>query len=810
MDIMNSYRLALIAVCAGSTLAQTTYSEGTINIQRTKLQNYASGTDGWLSTQTTPRFWTWELSSSITDFSRTSPYMNQWIHVPPHVTSGLVDGSGTIDTTVLTDIATYISDRIIANGYTGGDYAIFIQNWIRESKLSQSSGDDLVLPLDSNGDPFDTAPGDPMENGWDDQDYGRNTGNTGTPWRSEGLADTYGDNLAASLINQIEINVLADPAYTTFPKPARVFFDEEFAPGAACGLEPIAMMQSMANDARFDTETLYGNFHLWDSTPSSTTADELFYDADLTNMPAWIPTYFDQYTIQTAWDLTSCNCNMSNPYCCPQPCWDHEYFPILHRVGGMLKSSRDGLIQAGFGDAIDSMWGSDVLWSNYGTSVWYSETYPSISRGDRGARDCSDRADQRYGSNQGASSGSADMHAPVLYPPYQEHQFDTLSDTDSCPATAPETHGEAWLRTARMQLDHAIFSFDEFDTLESGLSPKRFSPWVLQVGTVVYVPNSGRNYTITTKDNVRDIIALCKSRGANELIFWANPDTSGFQNGKQTDWDATNDALSQVYDYNLTSVVVNPDVSKSPSRTALDAMMFGEEHAHDVDAQTTYFGANTFVHASTQAEFTITNVATNATDYAFITEIIDGNGPWDAATFTVSIYNHSTSSYETLSVTHSEPMSTSTRRAVFDDTDMDHYSDWYTRDHDNQGDVSDVIDRKTIHRWDFKLSTPSDYISSGKMNIQLVATRIASGELTEADPLRIDLQQLYETDAANDNYASMTLATDLDGDGTTTAADAQCFIEHFVRNDHRGLDINGDGAVDLHDMECIINEMNSN
>ncbi|MFG0299960.1 MAG: hypothetical protein ACF8K1_10215 [Phycisphaerales bacterium JB047] len=589
-----------------------------------------------------------------------------------------------------------------------------------------------------------------------------------------------------------------------------MFFDEEFAPGAACGLEPIAMMQSMANDARFDTETLYGNFHLWDSTPSSTTADELFYDADLTNMPAWIPTYFDQYTIQTAWDLTSCNCNMSNPYCCPQPCWDHEYFPILHRVGGMLKSSRDGLIQAGFGDAIDSMWGSDVLWSNYGTSVWYSETYPSISRGDRGARDCSDRADQRYGSNQGASSGSADMHAPVLYPPYQEHQFDTLSDTDSCPATAPETHGEAWLRTARMQLDHAIFSFDEFDTLESGLSPKRFSPWVLQVGTVVYVPNSGRNYTITTKDNVRDIIALCKSRGANELIFWANPDTSGFQNGKQTDWDATNDALSQVYDYNLTSVVVNPDVSKSPSRTALDAMMFGEEHAHDVDAQTTYFGANTFVHASTQAEFTITNVATNATDYAFITEIIDGNGPWDAATFTVSIYNHSTSSYETLSVTHSEPMSTSTRRAVFDDTDMDHYSDWYTRDHDNQGDVSDVIDRKTIHRWDFKLSTPSDYISSGKMNIQLVATRIASGELTEADPLRIDLQQLYETDAANDNYASMTLATDLDGDGTTTAADAQCFIEHFVRNDHRGLDINGDGAVDLHDMECIINEMNSN
>ncbi len=803
MDMMNSYRLALIAACAGSTIAQTTHSEGTINIQRTKLQSYASGTDGWLSTQTTPRYWTWELSGSITDFSKTSPNMNQWIHVPPHVTSGLVDGSGTIDTTVLADIATYISDRIISNGYTGGDYAIFIQNWIRESKLSQSSGDDLVLPLDSNGDPFDTDPGDPMVNGWKAQSHGRNTGNTGTPWRSEGLADTFGDNLATSLINQIEVNVVADPGYTTFPKPARVIFDEEFAPGVACQLEPIAMLQSMTTDTRFSTETLYGNFHLWDATPSSTTADELFYDADLVEVASWLPMYFDDYTAQVLYNGGTCGS-------CPNPCWDHEYYPIGNRVGGMLKSCRDGLIQAGFGDAIDSMWGSDVLWSNYGTSVWYSETYPSISRGDRGARDCSDRQNQIYGYNQSASSGSADMHAPVLYPPYEEHQSDTLSDTDSCPATAPETHGEAWLRTARMQLDHAIFSFDEFDTLESGLSPKHFSPWVLQVGTLVHVPNSGNNTTITTKDNVRDILALCKSRGANELLFWANPGSSGYQNGKQNDWDATNDALSQVYDYNLTSMIVNPDVSKSPNRSALDAMMFAEEHAHDVPAQTTYFGANTIVHASTRAEFTITNVATDASDYAFIAEIIDGNGPWDAATFTISIYNYSTSSYETLTVTHSEPMSTSTRRAVFDDSDSNDYSDWYTRDHDNQDDVSDVIDRKTIHRWDFSLGTPSNYISSGKMNIQLLATRIATGKLTEADPLRIDLQQLYETDSANDNYATITLLTDLNGDGTTTAADAQRFIEQFVRNDHRGLDMNADGAVDMHDLERILNEMSSN
>lgn len=794
---------AALAICAGSAIAQTTYGEGTINIQRTKLQSYAPGTDGWLSTQTTPRFWTWELSGSITDFSKTSPNMNQWIHVPPHVTSGLVDGSGTIDTTVLADIATYISDRIISNGYTGGDYAIFIQNWIRESKLSQSSGDDLVLPLDSNGNPFDTAPGDPMVNGWKAQSYGRNTGNTGTPWRSEGLADTFGDNLAKSLINQIEVNVIADPGYTAFPKPARVIFDEEFAPAVACQLEPIAMLQSMTTDARFSTETLYGNFHLWDTTPSSTTADELFYDADLVEVASWLPMYFDDYTAQVLYNGGTCGS-------CPNPCWDHEYYPIGNRVGGMLKSCRDGLIQAGFGDAIDSLWGNEVLWSNYGTSAWYSETYPSISSGDRGARDCSDRQNQIYGYNQSASSGSADMHAPVLYPPYEEHQFDTLSDTDSCPGTAPETHGEAWLRTARMQLDHAIFSFDEFDTLESGLSPKHFSPWVLQVGTLVHVPNSGDNTTITTKDNVRDILALCKSRGANELLFWANPGSSGYQNGKQNDWDATNDALSQVYDYNLSSVVVNHDVTPSPNSTALEAMTFGEEHAFDVPAQLTHFG-NTVVHASTRATFTLSNISTEASDYTFISEIIDGGGPWSGATFTISIYNYNTSSYETLSPTYSELQSTSTRRAVFDDSDSNDYSDWYTRDFDNQGDVSDVIDRKTIHRWDFSLGTPSNYISSNTMSLQILATRVEPGIITSADPLRIDLQQLYETDAANDNYPSMTLlAGDLNHDGQVNYDDIKAFVDQMIRGEETGLDFNNDGFVDQYDLYELNSKISHN
>lgn len=796
---------AAITACAGSTLAQTTYGEGTISIQRAKLQAYASGTDGWLSTQTTPRFWTWELSSSITNFSKTSPYMNQWIHV--FCPNDLVDDTGTINTTKLADLAEDISDEIIANGYSGGDYGIFIQNWIRETKLSQSSGDELVLPLDSNGDPFDTSPSNPSVNGWQDQGSGRHTGNTATPWRSEGLADTYGSNLAASLINQIEINVLADPGYTTFPKPARVFFDEEFAPGAACGLEPIAILQSMANDTRFSNEALYGNFHLWDASPSSTTADELFSDADLVDMPAWIPTYFDDYTVQVRYNLASCGG-------CPQPCWDHEYFPIGNRVGGMLKSCRDGLIQAGFGDAIEGIWGSDVLWSNYGTSVWYSETYPIISNGDRGARDCDntsspdDRTDQRWGYNQSASSGSADMHAPVLYPPFQEHMFDTLSDSDTCPGTAPETHAQAWLRTARMQLDHAIFSFDEFDFLSSDLAPKRFSPWVLHVGTYVIIPNGSGNTTITTKDNVRDIVALCKSRGANELIFWADPNTSGLQDGKQDDWDATNDVLSQVYDYNLSSVIVNPDVTPSPNSTALEAMTFGEEHAFDVPAQLTHFG-NTIVHASTRAAFTLSNITTEASDYTFISEIIDGGGPWNGATFTISIYNYNTSSYETLSPTYTELQSTSTRRAVFDDSDANDYSDWYTRDFDNQGDVSDVIDRKTIHRWDFSLGTPSNYISSNTMMLQILATRIEPGIITSADPLRIDLQQLYETDAANDNYPSMTLVTDLTGDGTTQASDAQLFIERFIRNDRSGLDINADGQVNMLDLEHILSAMAS-
>lgn len=742
-----------LTLASGSTLAAP-HDEGTIDVQRTKLQSYAASTGGWMSTQTTPRFWAWKLHADITDFSKTSPYMNPWIHVL--TPSNLVDSSGTIDTTKLQTLATDIANAIIANSYAGGDYAIFIQNWARNTRLSQSAGDDLVEQTDDMSNTLS----------WSSHTNGRHTGNTATPWRSEGLADTYGDNLAALLINQIIVNVLADPGYATFPKPARVFFDEEFAPGIGCHIEQIAVLMSIANDSRFTSETLYGNFDLWDPTPANTTADELFYDADLTDMPNWIPAYFDEYTVRTAYNLTACNCSMQAPFCCPQPCWDHEFFPIWQRVSGMLSSARDGLIQAGFGDAIDSIWGSDVLWSNYDTSVWYSETYPHISNGDRGAR-YSDidgvspyipRDDQRWGRAQLASSGSGDMHAPVLYPPYWSHQNDTLADTDTTPSSGnePETYGEAWLRTARMQMDHAIFSLDEFDTLDSGLSPKRFSPWVLTVGTYVIPPNTpAGNTSATTKENVRNIVALCKSKGANELIFWADPGSSGHQNGKQNDWDATNDVLSQVYDYNLTSVVVNPSASPSPNSTALEAMLFAEEHAFDVPALLTPAGSSTLVHAYTESEFTISNITTDATSYAFIAEIIDGGGPWDGSTYSIAVYNHNTSSFDSVSPTHTEPLSTSTRRAEFSDSDSNDYSDWYVRTFDQQNDLPPgalVTDRKTIHRWDFSLGTPSNYIASGKMKIRLLTSRFETGTLTTADPLRIDLQQLFETDSANDNY----------------------------------------------------------
>lgn len=788
-----------LVVTAGTVVSLTTplnaqtFDQGTITTQRTALFDHVPSTGGWMSTQSTPRFWTWDLSSSITVGSEKSPHMNEWIHMM--VPTDLVDSSGVVDWSGAQDFAEDIADRILAAGYQDGEYALFLQNWVRHTRLSQWGDDDLVPPVDSGSVPITWATGS----------YGRTTANTATPWRAEGLANTYDDYLAQFIISYVEYFVMNDPGstYTAFPKPARVFFDEEFSYGHGCQIEPLSVLYAIANDARFGTEQLQGHYDLWDATPSSTTVSELFLDVDLCDITDWVPsTTYDAYSVMSPVPGSGCSG-------CQNVCLDYNYFPIINRFGGVLRSAQDGLIRTSFGDAIEATWGSKVLWSNYATSVWTTESYPMISKGDRGARDATDRDNDRFGYLQSAGMGSGGLQSPVLYPPFSEHTSDTCPDTATgCTAGAPETHAQAWVRTARTALDHAIFSLDEFDEIEdiTGTpTPKRFAPWITAVGTTVHIPNETYLDTITTKANVRDVVALSKSRGVNEIIFWGHPTDGGHENGYQQDWEATNDLLSQVYDYNLDTVAVSS--GHTMTQDDIDAMRYGEEHAFDI-APTSLVAAQV---AALQATFSVADLSTMASSYAFVSEAIDGGGPWHGASYILSIYNYSTAQFETLS-SPTELLSTSTRHAIFSDTDSDDLSDAFERVFDEQGDMpsgSLASDRKTINRWDFTLplgsASLSDYAdpSDGSMTFRLAATHTTQPSGGQAaDPWRIDLIQLYETDAENDNLPypeARTANGDLDGDGAVTHADLAAF-----RVDSPTSDLDSNGRTDAEDLRLLL------
>lgn len=775
---------------SGQALGQT-FDQGTITRQRTPLTTYAPSTQGWLSESTTPRFWTWKLAPPITPGSETSPYMQEWIHAL--LDTDIVDSTCTIDGTQVISLANTIGNQIISRGLQDGEYAIFLQNWVWRTRLAQAVPDELALPLNSNGDPFNHP------NGWPTQSYGRNLGNTGTPWRETGLSYTYGEYLAEAIIAYIETYVMSNGSYTSFPKPSRVFFDEEFAFSSQCGINPIAAMTSLVGDSRFTTENLYGNFSLWDPTPAATTASELFSSAWFCDLPSWLPSTFDVY-----------------PY--NDPCnSDWGYPPMLGRYGDMLTSARDGLIEASFGKAIKNAWGSGVLWSNYSTSGWYVDSYPRIGKDIRGARHWSQRANPRYGFSQATGFGSSDMHAMVLYPPHPDHAYDACPDVPGgCPGgVAPETHALAWLRDARMWLDHSIFSFDEVDAIGYQDSPKHFAPWVTAVGTYVSYP-SGGSYSLTTKENVRNIVALCKSRGVNELVFWADPNSWCSQwsgntcvqhNGTAANaaWRSTNDVLSQVYDYELASVTVN---SGTVSSTDLDAMRFGEEYTYDLDP--TVIGTLKF--GALVAEFSVAPLTTPGESYALITEVLDGGGPWVGASYSLKIFNFDTNTYETISASPTELLSTSTRRAEFYDIDSDGFADGFSRVFDDETDLpsgSSVVDRKTINRWDFSIPMGSasveDYFSpiTGNMRFEIVAFHTAavpSGGTP--DPYRIDLLQLFETDEADDNLPyPESRAADLNNDGVVDIDDLAAFALNNAK-----ADLNGDGEIDHKDLEILVNE----
>lgn len=368
-----------------------------------------------------------------------------------------------------------------------------------------------------------------------------------------------------------------------------------------------------------------------------------------------------------------------------------------------------------------------------------------------------------------------------------------------------------------MKLDHSIFSFTDLDALSID-APRHIIPHITRVGTVVWRPSIGNDFDITTKAAVRDIVALCKAKGINEIFFWGNPDSES--NGKlcdnttnatnQDNWNSTNDLLSQVYEYTLRDVWFNSAWIGASNTTS---MLFSEEHTHD-------FAPNTSPSNSTvqfTAEFETGSISAIGNSYTLTTEVIDGGGPWADASYDLEIYNYKLAAYQTISDAPAERFSSSTRRAEFTDTDSDSHSNEWARTFDDQnslGTNDTVHDRKLINAWEnFSLpigsSLTKHYTSNGKMKLRITATHTTLLQVgLTADPLRVDLVQLYETECENNNIASspQPLLGDMNGDMQIDASDLMDYMQEFVSNPSLRLDLNNDGIIDLSDMK-IMNEL---
>lgn len=837
MNVMDSYRLALIAACAGSTLAQTTtYDQGTIDRQRLRLDDstIAPSTGGWLNNKKPNHFWAWQIDDvSVDPYDKIHSDMQLWIHQSfwgdtISISGGVVSINYTSLDSQAAQLADRIVDRIESTGsdqITSGDYGIFFFN-VKLIDLHEHIDDNLddtvhiwdtsifsCTPPYSTGTCDDWANLPPLS-----QSLAR-----ASVWRENGV--TLADTIIEYLTDKTVAEVLAHPDFTgsTFPHPLRIFFDEER--GRQYGLnhtDNLAAIESITSDSRWNSEALYGNFDLWDSTPATSYANEVLTNTTLlASIDGWNSacTEFTPNAPTNAY--TACNSNHQNPQ------YDIEFFAISNQLSGIYKTLVDGALGAAFDHPInDADWGG-FRWSNYNTSLYYTQEYPNVSASRHGATNPVWHVHEGFGFAQSASMGSSEMQSPVLYPPsdYQTEELESdgvISFDESDPTEYFIQESRAWTRQARTELDHIIFSFPVFE--DAGIDSKpHIAPWVTRVGTTVHRPSVGYDSDITTKYNVRNIVALCKAKGINEILFWGDP--GNHANGKQCDgttnatyqynWDATNDILSQVYEYKLTDVLVD-GLSIGTEKKDLE---FSEEHTHNFSPVYSGSWKSTF-----EAEFDIGKITTLGDNYTFVSEVLDGGGPWENGSYKLAIYNYTTSSYETISDSPEQWYSKSTRRAIFTDTDMipDDYANTWTHTFDDDiANVSDVYDRKTIKVWDqFELpvagygSSLGDYTSGSKMKLKLTVshnTLLPIGDT--ADPLRVDLVQLYESECANDNIASMTLlAGDLTGDGEVDYMDVKSFVDRMLRGDHTEIDLNGDGQVnqsDLDELNKLIQANNS-
>lgn len=777
--------LAMLVVCAGQAFGQGQHDQGTIDRQRTVLTSYA--TNGWLSNHASSRVWFWggpfdsAYDPQDDRYSTTVRMVRGWVNGNPGY---LLDAYGAPDTTKIDALASSLVSKTLA--LWGEDitdtesYGMFIQNWGMASNLLRNSDDDLSSVKNSDGTPY----------AWNTSGSHATSANTATPWRENGVADA--NAIFQLLVN--EINSLIDAHNTansdTVPYPSRFILDDENGYFRGAGSDMIAVYDSMLSDSRsggINAETLYGDLTNW--TASATPVlDDIFTAAGFN-------------TGYTPWYSYSPIPNHVND--------QHQFSDyVTHR--SLLRATQDGATEEAIELTIHGAW-PGCLWLNYNMSGWYSSTYPQFSRGDRGSP--TDGTSAIRGWDHVSFNGSADMQSPVLYPVHHHHSIEYERDGSS--AETLEERMKAALMFNRQQLDHAIFSFDELTQ-----APRHIVPWIPTASTAMTIPGGA---TIVPKWHNRDVIALCKSKGVNEVLFWG--DTHSNTNEAKDQWEQTNDAVSQVWSYDLREIYIS-SLLDTLSSTELDQARFGEEHAYDLDPVVSFSGG-TVSTATFEVDFDVDqSLNTVGEEYTLILEVLDGGGPWSGAPVSVEVYNFQTGSLgawedlTTLSGTHETLHTTSSRHVEFDDTDTDGLYDEWHYEFDDDSIVSDVSDRKSIHKWTFELpSDPTErreYLHAidlkMRFRIEFENTALIPFE-GSADPLRVDLVQLYESETVNDNIqpgSTGFVIGDLDYDGDLDGDDVYLWYNNYNTDPSAAqLDLNDDGVVDVADLMLIYDLVNN-
>lgn len=769
---------------------------------------------GWLTDATVPTFWTWKPASGVTA-PVYSTNMQPWIHI------GVNDVTGTnryYDTTTFAINQTRIdslAQTIVSRWHDLGrpsNYAIFIHGWGWKTGLYTHPDDYLQAPSGGIWNRSD-LPG------------------SGTPWREEGvnLSASVLDALISSLATQPDPGSPPDPNFV-LPPPSRFLFDEEYGIGSFCNNPNVRQMYSaIGSNTNQHNEIIFGDHSL-----RTVTASPVISDAFGSTIWGWATTL--------TWSDTT-----------NYPCWPWYGLYFLNEFYDTHTTTLDGALRAAFdlGTSSHPSWQNTVI-SNYATSGWYDFDYPVIGYGGLGARGpATYSSGVPRGWQQSSLLGSTHAQSQVLYSAFAEHR-DLDEDLQSGGSPLEADYRDTWLRISRMKLDHALFTLDNATTD----APSHIIPWLPRVGS--NIGNISQTGSVgSTEAYSRDVLAMAKSKGVREGIWWGDEVHFASPNNL---FEATAIVTDQVMNYSLVSVSTFKYDESTPmtkyTGAGLNPFLFAEEHTIDIEpalrndmptytswyndpSATGYFTALEATFQLAPSDFGSGAVFYFPNTVSFVIEALDGGGYWDRGPWTLSDFHELAiiippsspfGSPIPLPVTSipgasiKELYSTSTRRSEFTvDTSQPFHVGAYIYSFDDEGlgqaySLSNVIDRKTILRidipLDFTINTeeyvPTDFFTTDS---KLITIRYALYHEAETEPMeeplpyRIDLLQLYDSTPAHDTRMSEIAEQrgDLNADGRVDAQDVKLLLEAIATGDESSnFDLDGNGSVELGDLHAIL------